>query len=148
MNLEFPALMNPSEVRDFIGHQHIQLRILCVEVAHACHDCADPRRTIAKWIDAVEEHLHMEDVLLIPALRDCDGWGPVRAERVAEEHRLQRAQLATLRTLTKHGAPEDVARAADELIAALLADMDAEEKDLLSPDLLRDDLVVVDQSGG
>jgi len=140
--------MKPSEIRDYIGHQHIQLRILCVEVEYACRDCVDARQTILKLVSAVEDHLHMEDVLLVPALRECDGWGKVRAERVSEEHRRQREQLSALRRLAKHGPASDAARAAEELLAALLADMDAEEKDLLSPNLLRDDLVVVDQSGG
>jgi hypothetical protein len=72
----------------------------------------------------------------------------VRADRVAAEHRQQREQLTELRRLAKHGSTKDACLAADELIAGLLADMDAEERDLLSPDLLRDDPVVVEQSGG
>jgi hypothetical protein len=69
MKFESPTRMKPSDIRDYIGHQHIQLRILCVEVEHACSDCVDARRQILRLVSAVEDHLHMEDVLLIPALR-------------------------------------------------------------------------------
>jgi hypothetical protein len=140
--------MKPSEIREYIGHQHVQLRILFVEVENACREQIDPRPSVLKLVQAVRDHLAMEDRLLVPALREADGWGVVRAERVAAEHAEQRELLVALRHLAREGGAEEAGRAARQLIAALIVDMDAEESDLLDPNLLRDDVITINQSGG
>jgi hypothetical protein len=148
MNVEQGPSMKPSEVRYLIGHQHLQLRILFVEVENACREQADPRPVILRLVKELREHLAMEDRVLVPALREVDGWGAVRADRVATDHAQQREQLAALRQLAREGPPQAAGAAALALIADLIIDMDGEERDLLSPDLLRDDPVAIDQSSG
>jgi hypothetical protein len=97
----------------------------------------------------MEVHLTFEESVLLPILHDDLPLGPQRAERLRDEHARQRATLVTL---------HDEARAYPELelLAAklafltewLLADMAEEEKSLLVPDVVRDDVVVADQSCG
>ena len=96
-----------------------------------------------------EVHLSFEETVLLPLLRDDLPIGPQRAERLLDEHARQRASLAVL---------HDEARAHPELpmLAAklafltewLLADMEEEERSVLVPDVVRDDVVVIDQSCG
>jgi iron-sulfur cluster repair protein YtfE (RIC family) len=140
--------MTPNEVRERIVSEHVQLHVLFAEVKQACREAADVRKAILRLVRAVESHLAMEDRLLIPALLQCDGWGSVRAERVGAEHLQQREQLASLRQLAKHGLETQAAGAALGLIASLMDDMEAEERDLLGPDLLRDDVIAISQCAG
>jgi hypothetical protein len=144
--------MRPSEVRDWVGRQHVQLRILFGEVEHACAEAIerarDARPIVERLTRAVADHLAFEDRTLVPTLRQIDGWGAVRADHVAADHALQRQQLAALCRLAREGSAIDAARAVLSLLQELRVDMDGEERDLLSPDLLRDDLIVIDQSDG
>ncbi len=97
----------------------------------------------------LEVHLSFEESVLLPLLRDDLPIGPQRADRLLDEHARQRASLAAL---------HDEARAHPELpmLAAklafltewLLADMAEEENCLLVPDVVRDDVVIIDQSCG
>ena len=95
-------------------------------------------------------HLALEDAHLVPALRDSDAWGEERAARVEHEHREQRAQmeqlLADLRDGRRSGA--QLAQELFDLVNALVADMEHEERAVLDPDVLRDDVVGVGVEGG
>jgi hypothetical protein len=145
--------MRPSEVRDLVAHDHLQIRILACEVDIACRrvldgeevDVAGPVLKIARVLWG---HLALEDRILAPVLREIDGWGPVRADGMLAEHARQREELGILTRLARTGSAEEVARATQQLIAALRDDMDAEEQGLLSSELLHDDLVVIDQVDG
>src|SRR4051812_33464422 len=123
--------MKPSEVREQIGHQHLQLRILFVEVRAALDGAGDPRPAMLKLVHEVREHLDAEDRLLLPALREIDIWGALRAAEVAEEHAEQRARLSYLRELAQRGDRRDAVAVTRALVAELTADMNAEEHDLL-----------------
>jgi hypothetical protein len=145
--------MKPSEVRDLITRDHMQIRILATEADLECArfltgEDIDPAPIILRLSQALWGHLAMEDRLLVPALREVDGWGEVRAAEVLAEHGHQREELAVLVRVARTAAREQVAKAARGLIAALRVDMDREEHTLLSRDLLRDDPVVVDQTDG
>ena len=96
-----------------------------------------------------EVHLSFEETVLLPLLRDDLPVGPQRAARLLDEHARQRASLAAL---------HDEARAHPELpmLAAklafltewLLADMEEEERAVLVPGVVRDDVVAIDQNCG
>ena len=137
--------------------QHRRIRTL-LDHAHAVAEATLDGQ--APWPDAVasaigdirstmEVHLAFEETVLLPILRDDLPLGPQRADRLRDEHARQRTTLATL---------HDEARAYPqlEMLAAklafltewLLADMAEEEKSLLVPDVVRDDVIVVDQSCG
>jgi hypothetical protein len=94
-------------------------------------------------------HLRFEEKVLCEIFEDDLPLGPQRAAHLRADHAKQRATLATL---------HDEARAAPQrpLLAAKLAflaswlldDMEEEERTLLTPEVVRDDLVAVDQCTG
>jgi hypothetical protein len=94
--------------------------------------------------------LLLEEKILQPVIVQVDAWGPVRVERMIEEHREQRLLLrAVANDIADERRPSD--ELADELawlVETLLHDMEREEKEFLAEDLLRDDGFVVDQSDG
>ena len=95
----------------------------------------------------MEEHLSTEEALLGPVLERIDAWGPVRLELMHAEHAHQRAVLAVLRSDRAAAlAPQLLARRAIGLLDDIVADMDAEDRDLLDPKVLCDDVVHLDAS--
>jgi iron-sulfur cluster repair protein YtfE (RIC family) len=100
---------------------------------------------IATFGSELRAHLATEEELLGPVLERIDAWGPVRLGLMRAEHAHQRAVLDALRTDNKLGARE-MAKRAWSLTADVLADMEAEESDLLAENVLRDDPLVLDQS--
>jgi hypothetical protein len=101
-------------------------------------------RTIGTFADDLRAHLAAEEELLEPILERLDAWGPVRLDLLRSDHAHQRAVLHALAD-RKIGLRE-MAHRARSLVADVLLDMDAEERDLLSQGLLRDDAIVIDQS--
>jgi hypothetical protein len=99
---------------------------------------------------ALEEHLAFEDRLLVPILAADPPLGPERARRLHEEHARQRAELEVLARPSAEGREGRVVTAArlGALSEAFLADMEAEERLLLTRDVLRDDVVSVEQDDG
>jgi hypothetical protein len=91
-------------------------------------------------------HLADEERLLEPILAGIDAWGPIRAGLLRAEHAHQRAVLAVLTGPTAWPAATIVAARTLSLCDDLLADMDFEERELLSEKLLRDDLILLDAS--
>lgn len=97
----------------------------------------------------MEVHLAFEEKSLLPILRDDLPLGPARADRLLDEHRRQRETLMTLHTeaCAFPQLPMLAAKLAF-LTEWLLADMNEEERSLLIPEVVRDDVIVVDQSSG
>jgi hypothetical protein len=98
---------------------------------------------------AMEVHLKFEEAVLLPLLRDDLPIGPERAGRLVEEHLQQRGMLAALHkeASTHPGLPLLASKLA-ALTSWLLADMVEEERALLNPEVVREDVVVVDQNSG
>jgi hypothetical protein len=94
-----------------------------------------------------EDHLAMEEADLAPLLRGIDAWGPVRAERLFDEHKQQREMLLALvdESVGETKTPTELAADARWLVAILRVDMTEEEHDLKR---LRDDTLVIDQTDG
>jgi hypothetical protein len=137
--------------------QHKQLRESIVAVGEAAGNvlaCGDGElfthhpeliRAVDAFADELRVHLAAEEELLAPVLERIDAWGPLRLDLLRSEHSHQRAVLHALHTDRKLG-PREMARRARSLVADVLLDMDAEERDLLSERLLRDDPIVLDAS--
>ena len=100
---------------------------------------------IAIFGSDLRAHLATEEELLGPILERIDAWGQVRLGLMRAEHAHQRAVLDALRTDYKLGAQE-MAKRAWSLTADVLADMEAEERDLLAESVLRDDPLSLDSS--
>jgi hypothetical protein len=106
------------------------------------------RERIQALVQRVEEHLRLEDQILDPALREVDAFGDVWAAHLATHHTNQRLILADLAALAAvQGTSQRLGEALAAIVAELRDDMRTEEKDLLRPDLLRDDLIAINHQG-
>lgn len=105
--------------------------------------------TIGDVHSAMEVHLKFEESVLVPLFRDDLPLGPERADRLVDEHLRQREMLATLhKEASRHPELPTLAVKLAALASWLLADMEEEERALLNPDTLRDDVIVIDQTSG
>jgi iron-sulfur cluster repair protein YtfE (RIC family) len=91
-------------------------------------------------------HIEHEERILRPVLEVIDAWGEVRRARMDQEHSEQRPLVMRLAAIDPSPDPQTWAREVDEFIKMLRVDMADEEKTCLSPNVLRDDVVVVDGS--
>lgn len=97
----------------------------------------------------MEVHLAFEERSLLPILRDDPPLGPERADRLLDEHRRQRMSLATLHREACAFPQVPILAAKLAFLAEwLLADMEEEERSLLLPEVVRDDVVSIDQTSG
>lgn len=143
--------MKPSDVRARILKDHAALRRHLMEleeaVAAMLRDVAalpSASQLASKLLVDVVRHTELEDTILAPALMDLDAWGQIRAEQLLLHHQQQRAYMVELSDLySSEGRPLQLARATYALIADLRLDMAHEERDILSADLLRDDVIAV-----
>jgi CBS domain-containing protein len=80
-------------------------------------------------------HLELEERVVLPWLRDADGFGPERARHMEAEHALQRATLdgILLALFTTRSVPE-LATRTRELCRALRDDIETEEQAFLTED--------------
>jgi len=149
--------LDAGTARQSILSQHEHLRALLErarEVAEAALDGRPPSpdavaSAIGDIRTTMEVHLTFEEKVLLPLLRDDLPVGPERADRLLDEHARQRQTLATLHQEAR-AFPELPTLAAKLAFLAswLLADMAEEEHALLNPDVIRDDIIVIDQSSG
>ena len=149
--------MLPSEIRELILAEHRRVAPLL----DAVEDCArlaligrcsenDLRKRGWEMESVLLELLDEERRMLHPELLQVDAWGEVRARNLEMSHRQRRAMLAHTREAAAGGvvSPRQLAERLLHTVAAIRADMRREEQEFLSPDLLRDDLVVAAQSDG
>jgi hypothetical protein len=96
----------------------------------------------------LERHLAFEEGILAPILAEDLPVGPLRAAALEEEHRRQRAEIAGLADGRAADDLDGLVRNLRTLVRDFLADMALEEQELLRGDVVRDDLVSVDQFTG
>jgi hypothetical protein len=137
--------------------QHEKIRALLERVRAlaeaALEGPAPPSDAVASAIGDVrstmEVHLTFEESVLLPLLRDDLPVGPQRADQLLDEHRRQRDMLAGLhREAAAHPELPILAAKLAFLASWLLADMAEEERSLLTTEVVRDDVIVIDQNGG
>jgi len=136
--------MKPTDARELLLAQHAHLRILVglVERLSARLLCGEPvaerfREAMHDLRRTFAQHNAAEAELLEPMLRPADAWGPLRVARMTEEHAAEHAVMARL----LEGEDLEVARHIPDFAEELLAHMDAEERTVLSPAVLRDGVV-------
>ncbi len=149
--------MDASSARRVILIQHQRIRALLAharDVAeHALDQEGQPSDSVASAIGDIhatfEVHLRFEEKVLTDIFNDDLPLGPERAVRLRDEHTRQRATLAGIHAEAMAGphVPLLAAKLAF-LVSWLLDDMEEEERSLLTPNVVRDDLVAVDQSDG
>ena len=143
--------MKPSQVRARILKDHAALRRHLMELEGAIEAMLADSAELPKVSDLASQliielvrHTELEDKILAPALMELDAWGQIRAEQLLLHHQQQRACIVELSDLYHSDARTlEIARATYGLIADLRADMEHEERDILSADLLRDDVIAV-----
>jgi hypothetical protein len=116
----------------------------------------DPKRSAAVSRTARDvlrrliAHVQLEDAILAPLLRSIDAWGPVRESDLLAHHAEQREQLqALIRSYGGHGHDiEELALRTLSWISDARADMDHEERSVLSRELLDDSMVAIDGEAG
>jgi len=137
--------MKPSGALAELIAQHDSLRILmdhCEDLADSldAHPDADPTmltRELARLRLAFDAHNKFEEQLLRPVLLEHDSFGPVRIQRMVEDHVHEHRAIGERLASPATAALRDV-------IETLRAHLDAEERYLLSARVLRDDLVTVE----
>lgn len=148
--------MNPSHVRKRILQDHVMIRQRLNELEQATSAMLSDHTSVTQvgeltrgLLVDLARHTELEDLILAPALKDIDAWGAVRADQLLAHHQTQRADMSELlRLFDMHLDAHDVARVVVSLIQELRIDMEHEERDLLSPDLLRDDVIAVGSNSG
>ena len=135
-----------ENLRRRILAEHDELRIAIAEVL-AADDAARRAAATEALLDRLTDHIAHEDLALEPVLRQIDAWGPERARRLREDHAAQRAQIACLRTELATAPGRGLDWAVRHFVDELVADMTAEERDVLSASLLRDDSITVEFGG-
>ncbi|MEI7893430.1 MAG: hemerythrin domain-containing protein [Myxococcales bacterium] len=146
------ARLRPSEVRERVLEEHVALRKAMEElqqlVVRAEREGDEPARVELKTecdglLRTLHRHLDFEDRLLEPTLRAIDAWGPIRADRLRDDHRAQRRELDRL--AERLGDPANTAGQCAAMVRTFLEwfarDMEEEERDILHRELLRDDAI-------
>jgi len=152
MDLTTPIPRSHDQKRRILQAQHDLLRDLVArlrEVAGRVGAEKAPSAALAEKVlrlrDALEVHLREEESFLIPILERLDAWGPERLRILKEEHVHQRALIAALCRNLPERPPEELAVRALGFADDLLADMALEERELLDPSVLTDEMIRVDQ---
>lgn len=143
--------MEPSEIRRRILDEHHQLReqlhelALLVEEVRAGKPPGPLRAALLDTTDTLLAHMKTEDEILAPALLETDAWGPWRVSQMKAHHERDRERVEGLRRALQDDVVDSDAlvRAAVGLIAELHAEMADEDKTLLHPDILKDDLISI-----
>ena len=145
----------PSAVRRLMLREHSVLRERIAATralaAEAARDSAVVHRFRAealRLVAQIEWHLEDEERFVLPLLMESDAWGPERAHRMLEKHEAQRPGLAKIEALALDGSAADLTDAVQAFGQGLLDVMKGEDAELLCESVLRDDIVVVDQSDG
>lgn len=144
-----PAGLDPAQVRAAILDEHGKIRALLKQIeadALALLACSVPKSGARKALreraldlcDHMAAHIAFENQVLVPVVRVVDAWGPVRAQRIVEEHE---EQLELLRTyadiLTGDNASnQGVSAIVWQLVQCIGHDMREEEAQVLSPEFL------------
>lgn len=146
------SVLFPATVRERVLEQHEALRDLLHQTLDATTRALLPdgptRDEVSRLVQDLRArfraHLAFEERHLAPVLAHVDLWGPERVRELRLEHDRQRAELETL--VEGIGSGWDVERLAlalRSMTTDLLLDMEEEERGCVSPDLLRDDVMIV-----
>jgi hypothetical protein len=141
-----------SQIRSAILEEHEQLRARMKELEASLDGPSGMTSSFPVALKAflVEflKHIAHEDELLRPVLVQVDAWARQRVESLDREHQDQRRKLTELAQMDPSSDPSAFAARAREVLEWIRVDMAGEEKTLLTPELLRDDIIVIDSFGG
>lgn len=147
---------SPSEVRRAVLRDHTILRGIAADAAAEAdrvqtgeRDATGLRARARLLARELALHIAMEEEILAPLLARIDAWGALRVEQMHADHDHQLEDLRRFADETQsEGSPARLAAEVRRFVTELFHDMRREEHDLLHPDLLRDDVVSIDQCSG
>ena len=147
--------MQLTKLRDLLLQQHAALRELIAQITAQSDHSTDPardeelRKLIGKLTVALGKHNRFEESSLRGVIVHLDAWGPQRESlmdsRHHEEHQLSLEALE--QSFALQPRPERAA-ALHRILEALLTHMKHEEREVLHPNVLRDDVITADPFGG
>ncbi len=150
--------MRPSEVRQQIlgDHQLIEIRVskvrdLAVRIQAGEQFLSGRLRERGQDLyEHLCQHIDLEDVILVDALRSADAWGEECAEELRSDHEEQREVLAYLLERLLDPTQPQILMVHDLLnfTSWLRDDIRHEEETVLREDLLRDDVVGIHVNSG
>lgn len=149
--------MTLTEIRTQLLAEHARLRELArTAVAEAerllagATEKIDALRAALRALDqAVVEHNRHEERALRNIIGTIDAWGGIRQALMNERHESEHATLLqSLRECSSVADSADAGARAKRLLGLVLEHMDREEREILSPDVLRDDIVTMQNFGG
>jgi len=145
----------PSQVSEIMRseHQHL-MQLLDRTHGHARRVHSEANRgdqQVRALRDAARQlyagllsHIDLENQLLVPALKQTDAWGPMRADGLvtchADQKRALEGALMELDDLTQ--PPKALALHMEELVSTIRSALLDEQDNLLIPDILRDDPII------
>jgi len=150
INTKPEEVVRPSKIRKIIMDEHESLRIQMTNIESLIQskNFAGLKKAVEDFQQNFRSHLAREESILWPILETVDSWGPVRLEKLTQEHREERAQIESLSAWTAPESGSQLLKAVQELILILKADMTLEESEFLTPEILRDDVITVGHFGG
>ena len=145
----------PSVLREKILAQHRDIEEMLEALDGAASELEAGKVEDPAWLrqaagalgQVLEWHLAFEEHHLVPAIRESDGFGPVRAERLNEQHRSRRGSLEHLVRGVVSSDGGEVAGSVRSFTSAIRTDLRYEEENFLDAEILRDDPMRVDFSG-
>jgi hypothetical protein len=144
--------MDADDVRQLVLRDHERIRedLGYVRKALLAGDRLALSFSVPALIQHLRQHLDLEDTVLEPVLRRIDAWGEVRAQRLRADHVFQRAELRALegRIDGEMSRFAEMSQRVRKFVDALERDMEQEERDVLSAELLTDNPVCGDGFAG
>ncbi len=150
-----PEPLPPSQIREMMRAEHANIRQLLERTADQAQLILDEKEPGDRQIGALRDtarqlyasltaHIELENRLLVPALKQTDAWGPMRADGLITCHEQQkRAVEGTLMELDDLSQPpKTLAAHVESLVESIRLDLDSEETNLLDSELLRDDPII------
>lgn len=144
-----------SEIRELLLKDHESLRAelskLESDLKRVSAGGVDGKRKVREQLDHVLDSLrkHSERSLrlLKPVIVDLDAWGPLRAEQIDREHEELDVLVVRFSAIDISSEPKKWVEEVKGMICHLREELDDAERGRLSPEVLRDDVIVVDFGG-
>ena len=147
-------MISTETIRRHVLGAHARLRdrsaLLTRDALESARESGHLRGLIVELFAILGECDVLEERELVPLLSDVDAWGPARVERLRECHARHKNALAVLARELVCGppVPADVVERFEQIIGALLQDLDEEEVELREAEELEDLPVVSEQTSG
>jgi len=146
----------PSEVRRKVLSQHREIEQILAELEAGVAQLGDGavnseqvKRAAYALRGILELHMNFEELHMVPAITEADGFGPERARHLHTEHQEQRKELDHLvDAIREANSIDELAQGVAKLSEMLRDDIEEEEREYVTDRLLRDNIIPTDTFGG